>query len=191
MSRGLMIVAYSLDVYKDAIRFYGARRQHCTFVPSNGLSTDHGRTLELIAEYNRTHGIVAPDNDVMVIRARDRDTLHYYWLDHRRHDSQTELMMSVAYPYSEQWNPHAQDAREVSSQLDIAPTDYNEVSNALGTSGCSNDEKMWTWNVMGKLRTPRGPMILSPGDWVVEVSRGVFAVMDDFEYQEWEVEQSR
>lgn len=191
MTRGLMILAYSLDAYRDVVRFYGARRHRSTFVPTNGSPTDPERMMELVAEHNRAFGVVAPDNDIMVIRAGDCNILHYYWLDHRRYDSRTELMMSLAYPYSEQWNPHAQDAREVTSQLDITPTDYNEVANVLGTSGCSNDTKMWTWNVMGKLRTPRGPIILSPGDWVVEVSRGVFVAMDDSEHREWEMEQLR
>lgn len=48
----------------------------------------------------------------------------------------------------------------------VRPSSYDEVSDMLGTSGCSREPEMWDWSVMGFLVLPGGGQMLKPGDWV-------------------------
>lgn len=56
----------------------------------------------------------------------------------------------------------------------VRPTDYMEIFNLLGTSGCSSDSKMWTWEVMGVIDTLEGKHVVSPGDFIITGVDGEF-----------------
>lgn len=64
----------------------------------------------------------------------------------------------------------------------VRPTDYNEVSDILGTAGCSKFAPHYTWTVLGVIETPHGKQIVSPGDWIVELYPGRPIVMPHDEY---------
>ncbi|MGG4591833.1 hypothetical protein ACLPJK_26600 [Pseudomonas aeruginosa] len=49
----------------------------------------------------------------------------------------------------------------------VRGSDYTEISILLGTSGCSQEDPYWTWDVLGVVPTPRGKLVVCPGDWVI------------------------
>lgn len=65
----------------------------------------------------------------------------------------------------------------------VRPTGYDEVSLLLGTAGCAKEKPYWIHRVMGVLETSRGKLVLVPGDWVIEVTEGVYLVLDDVTYR--------
>jgi hypothetical protein len=71
-----------------------------------------------------------------------------------------------------QWNPDAQLTRECDDHPSVRPTTYGEVSDLLGTSGCSKKKPYWDWSVMGVIDTLGGKHVVSPGDWIIEGVRG-------------------
>lgn len=50
----------------------------------------------------------------------------------------------------------------------VRPTDYMEIFNLLGTSGCSSDSNMWSWEVMGVIDTLEGKHVVTPGDFIIK-----------------------
>lgn len=82
------------------------------------------------------------------------------------------------------WTLRPQLGYEVEGVPNVRPTSYREVSELLGTSGCSrtDDVNMWDWSVLGILETPRGKIVVSPGDWVVmeiEEPKSTYVVTDE------------
>lgn len=65
-------------------------------------------------------------------------------------------------------------ARECTDHLMVRPTDYMEVFNMLGTSGCSPSEPYWSWEVLGVIDTLEGKHIVTPGDWIIKGVSGEF-----------------
>lgn len=49
----------------------------------------------------------------------------------------------------------------------VRKTSYIEVSQLLGTSGCSRTEPFWDWSVMGIVHTREGQHVVCPGDYVL------------------------
>jgi hypothetical protein len=65
----------------------------------------------------------------------------------------------------------------------VRPTGYDEISRLLKTSGCTKEKPYWIHSVLGVLETPRGVLVLTPGDWVIEVVEGFYLVLDDATYR--------
>jgi len=65
-------------------------------------------------------------------------------------------------------------ARECTDHPMVRPTDYMEVFNMLGTSGCSTSEPYWSWEVLGVIDTLEGKHVVTPGDWVIKGVSGEF-----------------
>lgn len=88
-----------------------------------------------------------------------------------------------------QWNiPQGEDniprlAKECKEHPTVRSTSYMEVSKGLQTSGCSKDEMMWNWSVMGVIEMPHGKLFVCPNDWVLEPFAGHFVVLNDNEYK--------
>jgi hypothetical protein len=58
----------------------------------------------------------------------------------------------------------------------IEHTSYMEVAKLLNTSGCSKEEPYWDWTVLGVVKTNKGMLVLSPGDWFNEFDDGSVSV---------------
>ena len=54
----------------------------------------------------------------------------------------------------------------------VRKTSYLEVSNELGTSGCSKGDPYWTWERMGMIDTLEGKHAVIPGDWIIQGIQG-------------------
>ena len=65
-------------------------------------------------------------------------------------------------------------ARECTDSPRVRPTDYMEVFNMLGTSGCSTLEPYWSWEVLGIIDTLEGKHVVTPGDWIIKGVSGEF-----------------
>jgi len=65
----------------------------------------------------------------------------------------------------------------------VRGTSYDEVHKLIGTSGCSRSKELWTWTVLGVMETPKGSLVIYPGDWIVEVIKGHFIIMTDEDYR--------
>lgn len=74
-------------------------------------------------------------------------------------------------------------ARDCKDHPLVRGTDYSEVFKLIGTSGCSRSPEMWQWTVLGVLETPKGNLLVYPGDWIVEVVKGYFIIMPDADYR--------
>jgi hypothetical protein len=70
------------------------------------------------------------------------------------------------------WNALGALARECHDHPAVRPTTYLEVSDALGTSGCSSEPPYWDWSVMGMIDTLEGKHVVCPGDWIIQGVRG-------------------
>ena len=75
------------------------------------------------------------------------------------------------------WNTPDEDgnvllARECTDHPMVRPTSYREVSEQLGTSGCSKEYPYWGWEVLGMIDTLEGKHVVSPGDYVIQVAKG-------------------
>lgn len=80
-----------------------------------------------------------------------------------------------------QWNSPGERqspkwAKDIEDEF-VRPTNYGEVNELLGTSGCSKEHPYWDWVVLGVLETTRGRIIVHPGDWVVLVNDEPIAVL--------------
>lgn len=67
------------------------------------------------------------------------------------------------------WNPPWAEhgpflARDLDPTEGVHPTSYNEVHALVGTSGCSPKSPYWGWEVCATLDTPRGKLLVVPGD---------------------------
>lgn len=82
-----------------------------------------------------------------------------------------------------QWNVKQVNGYACLDHPEVRGTNYMEVHHLIGTSGCSNDATMWQWSVMGVIVTRQGKLLVNPGDWVVEVTKGHFLVLDDTTYR--------
>jgi len=74
------------------------------------------------------------------------------------------------------WNPDAKRTGELEDQTIVRATSYMEVNTLLGTSGCSKDQNLWSWEVLGIIETQRGRLVVCPGDLVTELPDGVYIV---------------
>lgn len=54
----------------------------------------------------------------------------------------------------------------------VRKTSYGEVSDELGTSGCSRREPYYAWHVMGMIDTLEGKHAVTPGDWIITGIQG-------------------
>lgn len=86
-------------------------------------------------------------------------------------------------PAPVQWNVNKVNGYECLDHPKVQGTSYMEVYHLIGTSGCSNDEYMWQWSVMGVIATKKGKLLVNPCDWVVEVTKDHFLVLDDTTYR--------
>lgn len=89
-----------------------------------------------------------------------------------------------------QWNPPARDGRAVfaadcQDHPAVRPTSYMEVWELIRTSGCSKEEPYWVWSVMGVLETPKGRLVVSPGDWIIELPGTQYAVIPNTVYEQY------
>jgi hypothetical protein len=74
---------------------------------------------------------------------------------------------------AEQWNPNALMWADIEDwPKDVRPTTYIEVSELLGTNGCSKGPPYWGWAVMAIVDTPEGKHVASPGDWIITGVQG-------------------
>jgi len=77
-----------------------------------------------------------------------------------------------------QWNVPSKDGGKVmlgsecGDHPSVRGTTYMEISDLIGTSGCSKGEPMWDWSVMGVIETPYGKMVVTPGDFIVRMLDG-------------------
>jgi hypothetical protein len=74
-----------------------------------------------------------------------------------------------------QWNPDALMWYELPlSQWPngVRKTSYREVSELLGTSGCSKEPPYWSWDRMAVVDTMEGKHAVSPGDWIITGVKG-------------------
>jgi len=69
------------------------------------------------------------------------------------------------------------DTRECHDHPAVRGTTYMEISDLLGTSGCSKEEPYWVWSCMGIIETNRGKQVVCPGDWIVEPIKGLYQVL--------------
>lgn len=76
------------------------------------------------------------------------------------------------------------DARDCVVEGLVRNTSYSEISDLLGTSGCSSLEPHWGWEVLGVVVTARGRVVVSPGDWVVTLNGDPIGVYADDEYRQ-------
>lgn len=94
-----------------------------------------------------------------------------------------------------QWNKPGPDGRprlasECKDHPNVWPTNYLEVAQGLGTSGCSREAPHWDWSVMGTIDTLEGRMFVSPGDWIVTGVIGeVYPVKPDIFKKTYELEE--
>lgn len=65
-------------------------------------------------------------------------------------------------------------ARECEDHPKVRPTSYLEVSEMLGTAGCSQEQPHWDWAVMGVIDTLEGKHIVRPGDYIIKGIKGEF-----------------
>lgn len=69
-----------------------------------------------------------------------------------------------------QWNPAGkQFCRDHPC---VRGTNYMEVHELLGTSGCTNDAIMWDWTRLGCIDTFEGKHLVTPGDWIITGVKG-------------------
>lgn len=62
----------------------------------------------------------------------------------------------------------------------VRRTSYSEVSNELGTSGCSRQPPYWAWDRMGMIDTPEGRHAVIPGSWIITGVKGeVYVCRED------------
>ena len=54
----------------------------------------------------------------------------------------------------------------------VRGTSYGEISDELGTSGCSKREPYWPWDKMGMIDTLEGKHAVTPGDWIITGVQG-------------------
>ena len=78
-----------------------------------------------------------------------------------------------------QWNTPDKNgkvklARECKDHPKVRPTSYLEVSEMLGTAGCSCEQPYWDWSVMGVIDTLEGKHIVRPGDYIIKGVKGEF-----------------
>ncbi len=74
---------------------------------------------------------------------------------------------------AEQFNPTAINFFDIIRLPDgVRGTSYGEVSEMLGTSGCSKEPPYWSWHVMGVIETKEGKHVASPGDWIITGVQG-------------------
>ena len=66
---------------------------------------------------------------------------------------------------------------------EVQRTNYMEVHELLGTSGCSPSPECWNWVCLGVLKNLRGRLVVCPGDWIVEFADGSLHIYtnEDFE----------
>jgi hypothetical protein len=82
-----------------------------------------------------------------------------------------------------QWNKEGRLAHECKDHPNVRSTSYSEVSNLIGTNGCSLNAPWWDWSAMGIIEDERGKTLVYPGDWVIEVYDEIFLVIDDTTFQ--------
>ena len=78
-----------------------------------------------------------------------------------------------------QWNVPDENgkvklAKDCKDHPKVRPTSYLEVSEMLGTAGCSQEEPYWDWSVMGVIDTLEGKHIVRPGDYIIKGVKGEF-----------------
>lgn len=86
------------------------------------------------------------------------------------------------------WNKPDKDGKpkhtdECKDHPAVRRTSYMEIHHLIGTSGCSKEEPYWTWMVMGVIETPRGKLVVNPGDWIVEPLKGYYQVLTDEQFK--------
>lgn len=87
-----------------------------------------------------------------------------------------------------QWNVRKTEnglylGRDCNDHPAVRGTDYMEIHNLLGTSGCSPQEPYWDWSVMGVIQTTHGKQVVVPGDWIGTLIDGVYVVVSNAEYR--------
>ena len=78
-----------------------------------------------------------------------------------------------------QWNVPDENgkvklAKDCKDHPKVRPTSYLEVSEMLGTAGCSQEQPYWDWSVMGVIDTLEGKHIVRPGDYIIKGVKGEF-----------------
>ncbi len=68
------------------------------------------------------------------------------------------------------WNLKAELTNTLTDLSVVRSTSYIEISQLLGTSGCSKEWPHWDWSVMGVIDTPKGKLAVSPGDRLLRVA---------------------
>ncbi len=96
-----------------------------------------------------------------------------------------DAVMPARYPV--RWNcPDAGKTPKLTTDgLDhhaVTRVSYEEVSNLLGTSGCSKEEPYWIHSVMGAIRSDRGIQLVCPGDWIVTPLPGLYQVFPNDQF---------
>ena len=81
------------------------------------------------------------------------------------------------------WNADAVNGYECLDHPKVQGTSYMEVHSLIGTSGCSRDAQMYQWSVMGVIATHQGKLLVNPGDWVIEIVKDHFLVVDNHTYR--------
>lgn len=56
---------------------------------------------------------------------------------------------------------------------------YLDVSGLIQTSGCSKEPPYWMSDAMAGIKLKHGQLLVTPGDWVLELRPGVLVVVDD------------
>jgi hypothetical protein len=65
-------------------------------------------------------------------------------------------------------------AQECKDHPAVRPASYIEVSNLVGTSGCSKELPHWDWAALGIIDTLEGKHLVSPGDYIIKGIQGEF-----------------
>ncbi len=90
---------------------------------------------------------------------------------------------------STQWNPDlkgrfdreedTETRKYITEHPDIAHTSYMEVSDLLGTSGCSHGAPWWDWQVLGVYTFKYGKLVISPRLWLNEHDDGSVFISEE------------
>ena len=96
--------------------------------------------------------------------------------------SKRKLLVESAVRWNDASNPV--NSYECKDSDHVRGTSYSEVFDTIGTSGCSKEYPYYIWSVLGVIETPRGKLVVSPGDWIVTFSSGRIEAYSDSEYRE-------
>lgn len=74
------------------------------------------------------------------------------------------------------------DWRQQPHQFEITPASYSDLADAFQTSGSWPGDPGWDWALCGNVKTSRGPLLVAPFEWIVEITEGVIVVMTDEQF---------